>query len=60
MGLSLSRRCSHCGKTFYYLYLGNWRYRLGNDYYCSWKCFREEEKVRKKKKLIWKGEKDES
>ena len=43
------RICKNCGKTIYVLHPSRWAYkrRKGSesyDYYCTWKCFREEEK----------------
>ena len=43
------RICKNCGKTIYVLHPSRWAYKRrkgseGYDYYCTWKCFREEEK----------------
>lgn len=43
------RICKNCGKTIYVLHPSRWAYKRKKgsesyDYYCTWKCFREEEK----------------
>ena len=40
----MSQICRVCGKEFVALYPHLWAYRRGEDYYCSWKCLRAEEK----------------
>lgn len=33
--------CPQCGKNFFVASPGDWVYRDGSIYYCSWKCIRE-------------------
>ena len=45
----IEKTCPECGKTFGVLYPDLWRYKRtkspgGMQFYCSWKCYRAEEK----------------
>lgn len=50
----IERVCPVCGKHFDVLYKELWAYKIGRakggyDFYCSWKCLREDEAIRKMK-----------
>lgn len=50
----IERVCPVCGKHFEVLYKDLWAYKIGRakggyDFYCSWKCLREDEAIRKMK-----------
>ena len=41
-----SHKCSKCGKEIFPT--SQWAYRRGSRYYCSWKCYRMDEKPKQK------------
>lgn len=42
-GLTKQTKCKHCKKVFERPN-GEWGYRIGNDYFCGYKCLRAEQK----------------
>lgn len=44
-----TKTCRTCGKKFKVM-SSNWAYKTGkSNYFCSWKCFREDEEIRKER-----------
>lgn len=45
-GFSITTKCKHCRKVFERPH-ADWGYKIGDDFFCTYKCMREEERDRK-------------
>ena len=39
--LFIERNCAMCGKYFVMVNATSWAYKIRNDYYCSYGCYRK-------------------